>query len=78
MAETFHRLRTALADRCTIQRELGRGRIARVCLAEEQHPKGPVAINVLDPEIVAVLGRDRFLWKVEVTGPSDLSREHRR
>jgi serine/threonine-protein kinase len=74
MADVTSRLSTALADRYVVQRELGRGGMARVFLAEEQHPKRHVAIKVLDPEIAAVLGPERFLREVDLA--SKLAHRH--
>ena len=57
MANTFDRLKTALADRYTIQEELGAGGMATVYLAEDLKHKRKVAVKVLRPELIATLGR---------------------
>jgi serine/threonine-protein kinase len=49
-------LKAALADRYAIERELGRGGMATVYLAEDLKHHRHVAIKVLDPE----LGLDAF------------------
>jgi serine/threonine-protein kinase len=59
------RLRAVLADRYTIGRELGRGGMAIVFLAEDQKHHRKVAIKVLKPELAAALGRERFLREIE-------------
>ena len=59
------RLRAVLADRYTIGRELGRGGMAIVFLAQDQKHHRQVAIKVLKPELAAALGRDRFLREIE-------------
>jgi len=59
-------LRTALGARYAIQRELGRGGMATVFLAEDVKHHRQVAIKVLQPELAAVLGPDRFLREVEI------------
>jgi len=59
------RLRAVLADRYTIDRELGRGGMAIVFLAQDQKHHRKVAIKVLKPELAAALGRDRFLREIE-------------
>jgi serine/threonine-protein kinase len=74
MTDSLIRLTTALAGRYTVERELGRGGMAQVFLAEEQHPERPVAIKVLDPEIAAVLGPERFLREVDLA--SKLTHPH--
>ena len=55
MTDTFERLRTALADRYRVERELGQGGMATVYLAEDLKHGRPVAIKVMRPEIAAAL-----------------------
>ena len=55
-----------LAERYRIQRELGRGGMATVYLAEDVKHHRPVAIKVLSPELASVLGHDRFLREIEI------------
>ena len=57
---------TALADRYTVERELGRGGMATVYLAEEKKHGRKVAIKVLRPEITASVGTDRFLREIGI------------
>ncbi len=63
----MQRLTAALADRYTIERELGAGGMATVYLAEDVKHHRKVAIKVLHPELTAVLGPDRFLQEIELT-----------
>jgi serine/threonine-protein kinase len=65
--DVLARLRTALADRYTIERELGRGGMATVYLARDLKHDRPVALKVLSPELAAVLGPERFLREVKIT-----------
>ncbi|MCH8939284.1 MAG: serine/threonine protein kinase, partial [Gemmatimonadetes bacterium] len=67
-------IREALPDRFKILKEIGRGGMATVYLAEEQHPKRTVAIKVLNPEFGARLGRERFVREVEML--SSLNHPH--
>jgi len=60
-------LRLALADRYTIERELGQGGMATVYLAEDLKHHRPVALKVLKPELSAVLGPERFLREIELS-----------
>ena len=53
-------VRAALADRYAIQRELGRGGMAIVYLAQDLRHDRPVALKLLLPELAATLGPDRF------------------
>jgi len=59
-------LAAALADRYTVERELGRGGMATVYLAEEKKHGRKVAIKVLRPEITAALGTERFLREIGI------------
>ena len=68
------RLRAALADRYTIERELGRGGMATVYRAGDVKHHRTVAIKVLRPELAAQLGPDRFLR--EVTIAASLNHPH--
>jgi len=67
MADLLNRLRQALADRYTIERELGRGGMAVVFLAIDQKHGRPVAVKVLLPELAAALGAERFLREIRTT-----------
>ncbi len=55
-----------LADRYTIERELGQGGMATVYLAEDLRHHRKVALKVLRPEIAATLGAGRFAREIEV------------
>ncbi len=65
MADPFPQLRAALAGQYTIERELGRGGMATVYLAQDRKHGRPVAIKVLAPELAAAVGRERFLREIE-------------
>ena len=64
---TESRLAAALATRYRLERELGRGGMATVYLAEDLRHHRRVAIKVLHPELSAILGPDRFLKEIELT-----------
>jgi len=59
-------LRAALADRYAVERELGRGGMATVFLAEDLKHHRSVAIKVLHSELTAALGAGRFLREIEI------------
>jgi serine/threonine-protein kinase len=61
----LERLTAALADRYTVEREIGRGGMATVFLAEDLKHHRKVAIKVLHPELGAAVGPDRFLREIE-------------
>ena len=65
MADLLARLQAALADRYTIERELGRGGMATVYLAQDRKHHRQVAIKVLKPELAAALGPERFLREID-------------
>ncbi|HEX4628404.1 MAG TPA: protein kinase, partial [Gemmatimonadales bacterium] len=64
MPDVFPELGAALAGRYAIERELGRGGMATVYLAQDAKHGRHVAIKVLAPEIAAALGRERFLREI--------------
>ncbi|HET8625456.1 MAG TPA: protein kinase [Gemmatimonadales bacterium] len=67
--DLLEQLRTALAGRYQVERELGHGGMAIVFLAEDVKHRRPVAIKLLKPELSAVLGSDRFLREIEIAAP---------
>jgi hypothetical protein len=70
-AEQLDRLKTALADRYQIERELGRGGMATVYLAEDLKHHRPVAVKVLRPELAAAIGPERFVREIHLTASLD-------
>jgi eukaryotic-like serine/threonine-protein kinase len=67
MNEATSRLSSALAGRYRIQRAIGRGGMATVYAAEDVKHHRQVAIKVLDPELAASVGAERFLREIETT-----------
>ena len=59
-------LQTALATSYTLERELGRGGMATVFLAQDLRHDRPVALKVLLPELAASLGPDRFQREIKL------------
>jgi TolB-like protein/thioredoxin-like negative regulator of GroEL len=66
MSEPAKGLREALADRYTIERELGRGGMATVYLAQDLRHDRPVALKVLHPELAVALGAERFQREIRL------------
>jgi len=67
MPDRFDRLKAALADRYTIERELGAGGMATVYLALDVRHNRRVALKVLRPELTVFIGAERFLKEIETT-----------
>ena len=67
MTTPLERLKTSLADRYRIERELGAGGMATVYLAEDLKHHRRVAVKVLHPDLSAILGPDRFHKEIELT-----------
>ncbi len=61
-----HRLDAGLSGRYTIARELGRGGMATVFLAQDLRHGREVALKVLRPEISASIGAERFLREIKM------------
>jgi serine/threonine protein kinase/Tfp pilus assembly protein PilF len=63
---SYSRLESALAGRYRIERELGRGGMATVYLADDIKHHRRVALKVLHAELASTIGSDRFLREVDV------------
>ena len=63
----LERLNAALADRYHLERVLGEGGMATVYLAHDLKHRRQVALKVLEPELTAALGAQRFLHEIQVT-----------
>ncbi len=59
-------LAAGLRDRYVFERELGRGGMATVYLAQDVKHDRPVALKVLLPELAASLGPDRFQREIKL------------
>jgi serine/threonine-protein kinase len=67
LSELPAQLQGALADRYRIEREVGRGGMATVYLAEDLKHHRKVAVKVLRPELAHALGPERFLREIATT-----------
>ncbi len=68
---TTDRLKSALSDRYSIEREIGAGGMATVYLARDLKHDREVALKVLRAELSAVIGTDRFLSEVKIAAKLD-------
>ncbi|MDQ6737175.1 MAG: protein kinase, partial [Gemmatimonadota bacterium] len=66
MTPAIERIRDILAPTYSVDRELGRGGMATVYLAQDTKHERTVALKVLHPELAASLGPDRFLREIRV------------
>jgi serine/threonine-protein kinase len=64
--DPFERLRTALADRYAVEREIGRGGMAIVYLAHDLKHNRDVAIKLLKPEFAMAVSAERFLREIQI------------
>ena len=64
--DLLDRLKTTLADRYVVDREIGSGGMAVVYLAEDLKHRRKVALKVLRPELAVDIGSDRFLREIEL------------
>jgi eukaryotic-like serine/threonine-protein kinase len=67
VATELERLTAALVGRYRVERELGRGGMATVYLADDLRHERKVALKVLKPELAAVVGAERFLAEIKTT-----------
>ncbi|NIM49715.1 MAG: protein kinase [Gemmatimonadales bacterium] len=66
MTELLNQLNAAVGDRYTIEREIGRGGMARVYLAHDAKHGRNVALKILRPELAASVASDRFLREIRI------------
>jgi eukaryotic-like serine/threonine-protein kinase len=66
MSRLLQPLREALAGRYRVVREVGRGSMATVFLADNLEAGGEVAIKVLHPELSHAVGPTRFHREIEI------------
>ena len=66
MLSLLEEMQTGLAGRYTLERELGYGGMATVFLARDLRHDRHVALKVLQPEIAAALGADRFEQEIRL------------
>ena len=59
-------LRAALAGRYDVEREVGHGAMATVFLARDLRFNRRVAVKVLNPDLAAALGAERFLREIDI------------
>jgi len=66
MSTVQNRLQSSLAERYTIEHEVGRGGMATVYLAQDLRHHRPVALKVLHPELALSIGSERFLREIQI------------
>ena len=66
MTDLRAQLQEGLSASYTLERELGRGGMATVFLAQDVKHDRPVALKVLHPELAMSLGPDRFLREIKL------------
>src|SRR6185312_9767833 len=67
MDQTFEALKSALADRYLLERELGTGGMATVFLAHDPRHNRKVAVKIMHSELASIIGPARFLKEIETT-----------
>src|SRR5690348_5263031 len=66
MTDLRSQLQAGLSGSYTLERELGRGGMATVFLAQDLKHDRPVALKVLHPELAMSLGPERFLREIKL------------
>jgi hypothetical protein len=67
MTELLDRLHASLTGVYSLERELGRGGMSTVFLAQDLKHDREVALKVLRPDLASAVGSDRFLREIKVT-----------
>jgi serine/threonine-protein kinase len=67
MSDLLARLKDALRDRYTVEREAGRGGMATVFLARDRKLGREVAVKVLSPAVMTAVAGERFLREIRIT-----------
>ena len=65
--ESLDRLKSALADRYAVERQIGAGGMADVYLTHDLRHNRKVAIKVMHRDLAELVGVDRFLREIETT-----------
>jgi eukaryotic-like serine/threonine-protein kinase len=65
--EPFDRLKSALADRYAVERQIGAGGMADVFLTHDLRHNRKVAIKVMHRDLAELVGVERFLREIETT-----------
>jgi len=65
MADLLSRAQAALASRFRVERELGRGGMATVFLAEDLKHNRLLAVKILHPDLAAAIGPERFRDEID-------------
>ena len=66
MTQMLEGVKEALESRYSIERELGRGGMATVYLAQDLRHGRSVAVKVLHPELASAVGSERFLREIKL------------
>jgi Tol biopolymer transport system component/tRNA A-37 threonylcarbamoyl transferase component Bud32 len=74
MSARLDDLKSALIARYDIDREIGHGGMATVYLARDVKHNREVAVKVLQPDLAAALGHERFIREIEIA--ANLSHPH--
>jgi len=74
VSDTLDRIRSSLAARYAIGRELGRGGMSTVYYAHDERHDRDVAIKIFPPALAAAIGSERFEREITIT--SRLSHPH--